>query len=72
MAYNCCVVGCSGDGVSKPVPLRLRKEFECADAGRVLSDEKLKTPDANWVRRVAIYINKHTIQRIVSNLLTVK
>ena len=34
--------------------------------------KNIKTPEPNWVRRVAIYINKHTIQRIVLNLLTIK
>ena len=69
MAYNGYVAGCSGDGVSRPVPTR-RRTYLVTHVCVFFVDQDVKTPEPGWVRRVAIYINKHTIRWIVLNLLT--
>ncbi len=68
IGYNTYVSGCSADGVSEPLPKRRNHRLVARTCANFVIAMKI-TPE-HCVRRVANILNKHTILRIVLNLLT--
>ena len=68
MGYNGYVAGCSGDGVSEPVPMRRKHTMGAIAPFFVLRRKQIlifmSGGDAN-------ILNKHAIHRVVLNILTI-